>query len=126
MGPHCSYSTKHGSNLTKHIRTHTGERPFICSFDSCGKRFTTKTGLNEHIKRHIGDKRHKCPYCNKAFVSSSNLKGHIRTHTGEKPFECKHCEMKFSHNNSLRTHIRNIHTKEPQVKSFVCSFGHCK
>eukprot|EP01083_Nonionella_stella_P160647 525389_1 len=32
--PHCTKQFKHNSTLTYHIRTHTGERPFRCSYNT--------------------------------------------------------------------------------------------
>ena len=31
-----------------------------------------------HMKKHSGDKPHKCPYCTNAFTQKGNLKTHIK------------------------------------------------
>ena len=105
----CNKHFAQKGHLNKHIRTHSGEKPFKCSYNGCNKRFAQKCNLDAHIKRHLGDKRHKCSFCSKAFVSSSDLKAHIRTHTGEKPYECKQCKKRFAHQSNLKHHIQRLH-----------------
>ena len=53
---HCTMRFADGSNLRRHIQTHTNEKPHVCR--ACGKAFARGSILKEHLRTHARhDKR---------------------------------------------------------------------
>ncbi|MGH0132396.1 UNVERIFIED_CONTAM: hypothetical protein FKN15_049222 [Acipenser sinensis] len=117
----CSYTCPRRSNLDRHMKSHTDERPHKCHL--CGRAFRTVTLLRNHLNTHTGTRPHKCQDCDMAFVTSGELVRHRRyKHTHEKPFKCSMCDYASVEVSKLKRHIRS-HTGERPFQCSLCSYA---
>lgn len=65
-------------------KTPVHERPYACPVENCDRRFSRSDELTRHIRIHTGQKPFQCRICMRSFSRSDHLTTHIRTHTGEK------------------------------------------
>ena len=83
--------------------------PNVHKCPHCFKVFAQKSDLHRHIKIHTGVKPFGCSLCPKAFYQRSDLSRHLRTHTGDRPFKCGLCEKAFAQKSDLHRHERRVH-----------------
>jgi len=86
------------------------KKQFICTYESCKRKFNRSDELNRHLRVHSGIKPYTCEFCFKKFARSDHLKTHRRTHTGERPFECEICLKKFARSDEKSRHVKT-HTR---------------
>ena len=85
-------------------KTPVHERPYACPVDACDRRFSRSDELTRHIRIHTGLKPFQCTICMRSFSRSDHLTTHVRTHTGEKPFSCDECGRKFARSDEKKRH----------------------
>ena len=79
---------------------------FLCEQPGCSDGFNTRFSLKRHLKMHTGEKPYPCTQCPKSFAEKSTLVRHLRIHTGERPFQCTwpSCTRSFSDRTNVRRH----------------------
>ncbi|XP_020809837.1 transcriptional activator cubitus interruptus [Drosophila serrata] len=118
--------------LVKHINNdhiQTNKKAFVCRWEDCTrgeKPFKAQYMLVVHMRRHTGEKPHKCTFegCYKAYSRLENLKTHLRSHTGEKPYTCEYpgCSKAFSNASDRAKHQNRTHSNE---KPYICKAPGC-
>ena len=90
--PYCERKFPWSSSLIRHIRTHTGQKPYLC--DVCNYPFTTKSNCDRHLLRKHPDS--------------------VAAMGGYRPYRCSKCpNAAFTSNEALRRHEMIKHDRPP-------------
>ncbi|XP_054164862.1 zinc finger protein 382-like [Oppia nitens] len=94
---------------------YAADKPYICDWQNCGKRFRKKPHLDIHKNVHTG-RRFPCdwPNCGKSFVRKYNLIEHRKLHSSVNPNVCEfpNCGKFFSSKYSLMRHQSVQHSAQ--------------
>nr|ALS19759.1 gli [Terebratalia transversa] len=128
----CSVEYDTQAALVRHINQdhiQSNKKLFVCRWNDCSraeKPFKAQYMLVVHMRRHTGEKPHKCTFegCQKAYSRLENLKTHLRSHTGEKPYMCEFpgCSKAFSNASDRAKHQNRTHSN---AKPYVCKAPGC-
>ena len=68
-------------NLINYLEITLGEKPYLCSWDGCTWKFARSDELTRHMRKHTGAKPFQCQHCPRAFSRSDHLSLHMKRHS---------------------------------------------
>ncbi|XP_041969542.1 zinc finger protein 16-like isoform X1 [Aricia agestis] len=90
--------------LAQHLLIHAAERPYACA--QCGKTFRARAALYVHEQTHGGRRTHACGECGRSFRWRAHLERHRRRHEGGREHACDVCGRTFNVRADLLRHAR--------------------
>lgn len=116
MCKYCGMQFVHRGDMDTHAVLHEDEKPpLTCGV--CGKTYNTRSKLQRHVRVHSGERPFPCLICGKKFPRSDHVKQHMKVHmklhgskilstfpTSQKSY-CRLCGVKFEQKGDLQEHL---------------------
>lgn len=122
--PKCEVLVKSYSDLRPHFRIdHNKEYGYLVC---CGRQFTSRKYLVDHIMVHKNPEQFKCKTCDQICRDSKSLETHEQKHCTEagpvakETVQCEICLKTYTSKSGLKHHILTMHVPKEEYK-YQCS-----
>uniref|UniRef100_A0A182K9B3 Protein krueppel n=1 Tax=Anopheles christyi TaxID=43041 RepID=A0A182K9B3_9DIPT len=126
--PHCPRKFLYKSLLTKHLPTHTLDKPFQCPH--CPRSYTQRVNLKVHMKRKHSEHAEPSYVYTKMTEDEDgaddageslvdDLLQQTKVITGPRTYDCEMCGKRFPRSSSLMQHVA-AHKRVPNPVTYDC------
>ncbi len=85
------------------------EKKHSCQY--CEMKFVCPSSLKIHMRTHTVDKPYFCTFCQKSFAHKYTRDEHVNAvHTKSKAFPCSLCSVVLYRKSNLNQHVKETHT----------------
>lgn len=105
----CKEYNTHKDLRTHRILKHKDRKTWNYHCGLCDKYFHIKPNYDNHMRRHVGDKRFVCHLCEKPFVTKDELNKHFTSHSNVRAFRCTLCPKEYKDRRILNIHMVKVH-----------------
>lgn len=114
------FGTKPAITADSSISSEASAKPHVCTL--CGRRFTHRANLHNHLARHNSPQEYRCSICGKEFSQKGSVRVHERIHSPEIRHTCPICGQSLDLNCSSEMTVKyqGSHRRQKATSSHTC------